>query len=212
MATVYINLHPNYPYATAIIGEGYVAIRDYVQLVDWLGWDIGNKRQLMISGTMGDREKAKIEHMERAAVFAERMTSFGCKVLMRNERGEEWREFESHGFSEAEMLDVEYQLFHEPDKWRWARQNIEKYQKYVDVAKERGTPEQIALFEEVLAENVEQLECYKEEEAQRKKAIEDFWETKRARKRWEEEWERKLDEVMAKKYQNEQAARKGESS
>lgn len=188
MATVYINLHPDYSYATAIIGDGYVDIRDYIKHVDWLTWDMLDRvPQIRIHGTLGKLEKAKDEHMERAAVFAQRMTTFGCDVLVRNERGEKWSQFESRGFSEDEMLDIEYQLFREAYKERWAKDGIEKYGSLLTRAKEQGNPDNIAIVEEMLAENVELLENCKKEESRRKKAIKDFWEAKRARQQREED-------------------------
>ena len=213
MAIVYINLHPNYSYATAIIGEGYFDIRDYVKHIDWLTWDMLDRvPQIRIHGTLGDHEKAKSEHMERAAVFAERMTSFGCKVLVRNERGEKWSQFERQGLSEEEMQAIEYQRCHEFHEERWAKERIEKYGNLLVLAKEQGNPVNIALVEKMLSEGIEWLDRCQKEEAQRIEAIKDFWEAKKAKKQRYEEWERKLDEVMAKKYQNEQAVRKGESS
>ena len=56
MSKVYINLHPDYPYATAIIGSGFIEeLADYVRNVDWLMWEMGRKRQIIISGTIEDR-------------------------------------------------------------------------------------------------------------------------------------------------------------
>lgn len=91
MGTVYINLHPDYDYAMAII-DGFVDVRDYVRNTDWLCWapSPGGKRQIMISRTRGAPEGEPLDS-ERVPEFVEYVQKLGAKVFIRNERGDAWQ-------------------------------------------------------------------------------------------------------------------------
>ena len=93
MATVYINLHPQYDYAMAVI-DGFIDLRGYVNNTDWLCWAPGprGKRQIMISRVRGvpDGEPPRTERID---AFVKYVTERGGDVLVRNERGDEWREW-----------------------------------------------------------------------------------------------------------------------
>lgn len=165
--TVYINLHPDYDYAIAII-QGYMDIRDYIHSVDWLGWE--NPHQLMISGNIKDKEKAKEQHIQRAKVFAQRMKNCGFIVLVRNNRGEEWQEFVFDEISEDEMIEAELELFEEPTTIYWARENIEKYRELLTGDKEKDK-RLLTLIES--EEDV--IRVANEEEIRRQETIKSFW-------------------------------------
>ena len=165
--TVYINLHPDYDYSTAIM-QGYMDIRDYVRSVDWLGWE--NPHQLMISGNIKDKEKAKEQHIQRAKVFAQRMKNCGFTVLVRNNRGEEWQEFVFDEISEDEMIEAELELFEEPTTIYWARENIEKYRDLLTGDKKKDK-RILALIES----EEDTIRLANEKELQRQETIKSFW-------------------------------------
>lgn len=93
MGTVYINLHPKYDYAMAIL-DGFVDVREYVKNTDWLCWAPSPKghRQIMISRVRGvpEGEPQKVERVEE---FVEYVKQLGAEVLVRDERDDGWREW-----------------------------------------------------------------------------------------------------------------------
>lgn len=91
MTTVYINYHPTYGYAMAVI-DGFVDLRDYVQNTDWLCWAPSprGKRQVMISRVYGVPD-GELPRAERVDEFVKYVTNLGAKVLVRDERGDEWK-------------------------------------------------------------------------------------------------------------------------
>ena len=93
MNTVYINLHPHYDYAMAVI-DGFIDVREYVQGTDWLCWAPcpKGKRQVMISRTRGV-PVGEPPRSERIEAFVQHVKQLGAKVLVRDERGDEWREW-----------------------------------------------------------------------------------------------------------------------
>lgn len=173
--TVYMNLHPSYDYTTAILGsDGYVEVREYVTLVDWLVWaGIGHtaKREIHICGNWGDREKARVEHMERAYVFGQRLEEAGCTVLVRNARGDEWQPFQSKGFTREEMTTIECQLRREPDVVRWANKDIQKYGDLLEHAKASGNIEAAEWIEDTLQQAHDNLSEWRQYEQNRCEAI-----------------------------------------
>jgi hypothetical protein len=183
--TVYINLHPDYDYSTAII-QGYMDIRDYVRNVDWLIWE--KPHQLVISGSIKDKEKAKEQHIQRAKVFAQRMKSCGFTVLVRNSRGEEWQEFIFDEISEDEMIEAELEFFDEPQTIYRARENIEKYRELLTGDKEKDE----LIFASIESEEYT-IRVANEKELQRQEIIKSFW-----HKDDEDEEDEEDEEIMKK--------------
>lgn len=188
--TLYINLHPDYDYATAII-QGYMDIRDYVRNVDWLGWE--KPHQLMISGSIEDKEKAKEQHIQRAKVFAQRMKNCGFTVLVRNNRGEEWQDFVFDEISEDEMIEIELEFFAEPTTICRARESIEKYRALLTGDKEKDK----RLFTLIESEE-DVIRFANEKELQRQEIIKSFW------RKDDEDDEDEEDEKVMKKIEEHQ--------
>lgn len=108
----YINLHPTYDYAVAIV-KGYIPyLKDYVRLVDWLSWHKDKKGlwQILISGGIGIGETEEIiqRHIKRTYILIQRLQSVGALVKLRDERTDSFLDFElSQKMSEQEMLREE---------------------------------------------------------------------------------------------------------
>lgn len=178
MAIVYINLHPNYSYATAII-SGFVDVREYVKNVEWLSWEPSKTgtRQIMISGPVGNLEAAKTQHIVRATVFSQRMLQLGVEVFVRNERTDEWEKWKKNKttlFSSDDLLKIECQRDREPHEVRWAKENIEKYRGYVEFA-EKTASEQLDTLRQMLKEEEERLADCLAHECARVEAIKNIW-------------------------------------
>lgn len=125
-AVVYINLHPNYDYANAIIQEGYIAsLKEYVKAVDWLAWDYVTKGRSMIR-IFGHPFKTGSDHLKRTNVFVCRLLNEGVTVFERDERDEPWQEVSNIELSEAEMYEIEIEHT-ETDEERWANERAIKY-------------------------------------------------------------------------------------
>lgn len=94
MGTVYINMHPRYDYAMAII-DGFVDVRDYVRDTEWLCWAPSpkGKRQIMISRVYGVPE-GESQRGDRVEEFVKYVKQLGAEVLTRDERGDAWQEWD----------------------------------------------------------------------------------------------------------------------
>lgn len=174
MTTVYMNLHPDYSYSTAILSGSYFDVREYVMLVDWLMWDGMGKspsRQILISGDVEDLERAKKQHLERAEVFAQRLQQKGVHVLVRNERNEEWKPFISPERTNEELVAIECERWHEADEERWAKRDIEKYSALIEKYKDMDVSDLIAILQEAK----ERLRRYEDSEAARIEAVKRLW-------------------------------------
>ena len=180
MADVYVNLHPTYIYSNIVIQNGYIAeLKEYVVSVEWLHWEHGSlkgkKPLLCVMGGWANEEGAVERHLERTKVILQRLQSVGAKIHIRNERNDEWTEYVPDSlFTADEMYEIEVQRLKESDKERWARADIEKYQKWIDVGLEKG----IEPEEELMAwfnEAKERLEECMEEEKGRKEKIKNAW-------------------------------------
>lgn len=176
MTTVYINLHPEYDYSTAII-DGYLDLREYVQNVEWLSWDKTKKGpwQIRIHGTLADRELAKTQHMVRAAVFSQRMIENGCVVKARLHRGDRWQYFKKTEFTKEKLFAIECERDQEPDTVIWARKDIEKYTNLLNVAKEKNMTDKISWLEEELENIRETIQKYEKEETFRIAILKELW-------------------------------------
>jgi len=176
MATIYINLHPNYDYALAVI-KGFIDVREYIKNVEWLTWELASKsgnRKIRISGDLGDRERAKEQHLERAMVFAQRMIQAGAEVLVRNERSEEWKALTFTNKSSGELLEVECKRDKVSDQERWARENLAKYQSMLADTNSLSS-EQTDLLRRMIQEEEDRLQIYLQNEADRISALKALW-------------------------------------
>lgn len=82
MGRIYINLHTNYDYATAVI-QNYVDLRQYVRERDYMIW----AREQGIPQIMIFRQDKGEQHITD---FINDMKALQCEVYTRNTRGEEW--------------------------------------------------------------------------------------------------------------------------
>ena len=171
MAVVYINLHPRYDYATAIIGKGYVDIREYVRHVDWLSWQLKKPTQIWIQGKIANDNVDPV-HLKRAAAFAQRLADAGVTVWVRDERGDEWSSFESQELTETELQEIECERCWTDDKMKWALEDVEKYTKYVKMAKEE---EHRRILQEYLEDARARVSECKEAEKERQARVRAVW-------------------------------------
>lgn len=176
MTTVYINLHPDYDYSTVII-DGYLDLREYVQNVDWLSWDKTKKGpwQIRVHGPLSDRELAKTKHMERAAVLAQRLIDNGCTVKARLHRGDMWQYLKKPEFTKEKLLAIECERDQEPDVVIWAKKDIEKFTKLLNVAKERNMTDKIQWLEDELDSKKETVQNFEKEEVFRIALLKELW-------------------------------------
>jgi len=171
VADIYINLHPEYDYASVILSS-YFDLRDYVRLVDWLSWS-PNRRELHIHANIGCGDTGGHLTRNRVAAFVQRMEMVGKFVLVRDSRHEAdpWREFIYESLSDDELLNVECERCHTWDEMVWAQKDLEKWRSLLERMDENNEK----LILERFSEATEQIELLKENEYKRKLAIKEIW-------------------------------------
>ena len=171
-AVVYINLHPNYDYANAIIQEGYIAsLKEYVRAVDWLAWDGRGTVRIF-----GHPFKTGSDHLKRTDVFICRLLNEGVTVFERDERDEPWREVNNIELSEAEMYEIEIEHT-ETNEERWAKENAIKYiPLYKDaIDNQNVSSEDKELYENSIQHIEDRIKKAQEIEQERKEKIRKIW-------------------------------------
>lgn len=171
MATVYITLHSEYAYAIALI-DGDIDVKDYIENVDWLRWLFPynpNRRQIEISGGP--------KHLERAAVFAQRMKATGAEILARENKKEEWFQYEVEKMPDEKLIQIECEADNEPKKIRWAKSNIENYKKML--VWDGLDEENRGFWESLLQQEENKLRELEDIEPKRIGIISNFWKVER---------------------------------
>lgn len=167
MATVYITLHSDYAYAIALI-EGDIDVNGYIESVDWLRWLFPynpKRRQIEISGGT--------KHLERAAVFAQRMQAAGAEILARENKKEEWFPYAVAMMPDEKLFQIECETDNEPKKIRWAKSNIENYKKML--AWDGMNEENRKFWESLLQREENKLRELENIEPKRIETIKNFW-------------------------------------
>lgn len=85
MTVVYINEHPDYNYASAVLG-GYCDLREYVKAREYLSWVPRNGKSGCIQIMISEKDK----HPEYLENFISHVKEMGCEVKRRDNRGDEW--------------------------------------------------------------------------------------------------------------------------
>lgn len=171
VADIYINLHPEYDYASVIMSS-YFDIREYVRLVDWLSWG-PNRRELHVHANIGCGDVGGHLARKRVTTFIQRMEAVGQSVLVRDSRHEAdpWRDFIYEPLSCDELLEVECERCHTWHEMIWAQKEVEKWSSLLDCMDEKNE----RLILERFNEATEQLELLKEKEYKRRQGIKEIW-------------------------------------
>lgn len=167
METVYLTLHSNYAYAIALI-DGDIDVENYIKNVDWLRWLFPynpKRRQIEISGGT--------KHLERAAVFAQRMQAAGAEILARENKKEEWFQYEVEKMPDEKLIQIECETDNEPKKIRWAKSNIENYKKML--AWDGLNEENREFWQSLLQQEENKLKELENIELKRIEAIKNLW-------------------------------------
>jgi len=168
MSIVYINLHPQYNYAMAMI-QGYIPeLKDYVKNVDWLSWDRSRKRQIMISG---DKEKDHLHHLNLANIFAQRMRQLGIEVKIRNERTDDWEDFQEKDITTEYMISIECERTRGDNQRDQILETIKKDKEYLNLAIAKNSQDSCSLYADELKWNEKRLNDYDAKEIERINAI-----------------------------------------
>lgn len=178
MVTIYVNLHKDYDYSTAIIGEGYILeLKDYVKYVDWIDWAYPNRRQLNIYG--GFNEDKIEKHIERTRVFLQRMVSVGAEVFIRNERKDSWTKYVvENPYTTEELVNIECQLIHQNEEEKWFSDDIKKFKKMADwMVKNGESSDDLNFVHKLIADSEEKLKKCRNEEKLRQQIIRNLWKT-----------------------------------
>lgn len=79
MALYYINIHPDYPYSTIIVGKGGFIPKEYTAKNNWIGPGM-NRREFMFNhGRLRD-----------LVDFLFEQDPDDCTIKIRNERSDDW--------------------------------------------------------------------------------------------------------------------------
>jgi len=168
MSIVYINLHPQYNYAMAMI-QGYIPeLKAYVKNVDWLSWDRSRKRQIMISG---NNEKYHLLHLNLAVIFAQRMRQTDADVKIRNERTDDWEDFQEKDITAEYMISIECEKIRGDNQRDQILNAIQKDKEYLNLAIAKNSQDVCASFADSLKWNEDRLNDYDAKEIDRIKAI-----------------------------------------
>lgn len=166
---IYINLHPDYCYATAML-HNFVDVREWVRLIDWLSWGV-NKRELQITGGLANEVGS---HIKKGYVmaFCQLMDSLGATMKIRNNRSDEWSDVEI-----VERLDNEKYIKVLCDKWHvddtaeWLKEKVAKNTALAEEANRQGLEEAETISKKEIDFSLERLNKMREEEAKRQKRI-----------------------------------------
>lgn len=99
------------------------------------------------------------------------MLNKGADVFVRNNRSDEWTQYKpSRVFTVTEMVHMEQQRDSEPDELRWAKQNVEKYESFIERGKDIEP-----ILNKMLKEAEENFEEAKKREQQRMDKVACVW-------------------------------------
>lgn len=130
---IYVNLHPNYDYANVMVGGFIEELKEYVNLVAWLSWDYASSKGRPFIRVSGKN------HLERVYVLLQRLMDEDVEIYIRNERADEWEKYKAEKvYTSEEMVAMERQRDKEPDEWKWAKEDLEKANKYISMSLEKG--------------------------------------------------------------------------
>ena len=177
MSKVYINLHPQRTYAIAIVGDGYVDLKDFVQNVDWVQWE--SSRQMMISGGVGNEVGS---HIKRVETFAQIIQNNEVEILVRDSRGDEWDAFVSKNFTNEEILNTLLEKDRENHNLVWAKQDLDKSREYLKACSD----DQKYIFENAILHAEERIRKEEDRELERITNIQKYFDSVMASRQLED--------------------------
>lgn len=166
---IYINLHPDYSYATAMLNN-FVEVREWIKLIDWLSWGV-NKRELHITGGYGNEVGS---HIAKGYVkaFSQLMSDMGVTMQIRNGRSDEWQWVVIEDrLPEDRYLEILYDTWHKDDTADWLKEKVKKNLALADMAEKEGMEEAKERFIKEADECLERLNKMMEAEVKRQKRI-----------------------------------------